>query len=95
MKIEAKIIELLAEYLQKTDRILDRLDKHDGIFEKQFKVMMEHSKQIESLQRESVEYSKRIESLRKETLKHSIHQEEILKEIFSISKRVNTLESDR
>jgi hypothetical protein len=81
MKIEAKIIELLAEYLQKTDRILDRLDKHDSIFEKQFKVMMEHSKQIESL--------------RKETLKHSIHQEEILKEIFSISKRVNTLEEDR
>ena len=88
MKSEEKIIELLAEYLQKTDRILERMDKHDSVFEKQFKV-------IESLQRESLEHSKQIESLRKETLKHSIQQEEILKEIFSISKRVNSLEGDQ
>ena len=33
MKNEEKIIELLAEYLQKTDRILDRLDSHDHLFE--------------------------------------------------------------
>jgi hypothetical protein len=80
MKNEDKLIELLAEYLQKTDRILDRLDSHDSLFGKQFQTLLEHSKQIESLQKES--------------LRHSIHQEEILKEIFSISKRVRSLEDD-
>ncbi len=32
MKNEEKIIELLTEYLLKTDRVLDRLDSHDDLF---------------------------------------------------------------
>lgn len=88
MKNEEKIIELLAEYLQKTDRILDRLDKHDSLFKNQLDVLFQHSKQIETLQKQT-------ETLQKEALKHSIHQEELLKEIFSISKRVSTLEDDK
>ena len=59
MKNEDKIIELLAEYLQKTDRLLDRLDKHDSLFEKQFQIM-------ESLQRESLRHSIQQEELLKE-----------------------------
>lgn len=85
MKNEDKIIELLSEYLQKTDRVLDRLDKHDELFKNQLDVLFQHSKQIETLQKQT-------ETLQKEALKRSIHQEELLKEIFSISKRVNNLE---
>ena len=51
------MIELLAEYLQKTDRLLDRMDKHDILFEKQFarmdlayQVIVTHSERIENLQ---------------------------------------------
>ena len=60
MNIEKRIlelIELLAEYLQKTDRLLDRMDKHDILFEKQFarmdlayQVIVTHSERIENLQ---------------------------------------------
>ena len=60
MNVEKRIlelIELLAEYLQKTDRLLDRMDKHDILFEKQFarmdlayQVIVTHSERIENLQ---------------------------------------------
>jgi uncharacterized protein YlxW (UPF0749 family) len=102
MKNEDKIVELLSEYLLKTDRILDRLDTHDNLFEAMLKqmdaqskrmdlayqVIIKHSEQIEKLQQETQE-------LRKESLKREMNNEVLLKEIFSISKRVQTLEEKR
>ncbi|MCE2893314.1 MAG: hypothetical protein LW721_02660 [Flammeovirgaceae bacterium] len=85
MKNEEKIIELLAEYLQKTDRILDRLDSHDHLFEEILKRIDASSQQIHQLQTETKE-------LRSESLKHEIKNDVLLKEILSISKRVMTLE---
>jgi hypothetical protein len=85
MKNEDRIIELLAEYLQKTDRILDRLDSHDQLFEATLKRIDISSEQIQQLQKETKE-------LRSESLKHEIKNDVLLKEILSISKRVMTLE---
>jgi hypothetical protein len=85
MKNEEKIIELLAEYLQKTDRILDRLDSHDHLFGEILKRIDISSQQIHQLQTETKE-------LPSESLKHDIKNDVLLKEILSISKRVMTLE---
>jgi len=85
VKNEEKIIELLAEYLQKTDRILDRLDSHDHLFEEILKRIDASSQQIHQLQTETKE-------LRSESLKHEIKNDVLLKEILSIYKRAMTLE---
>ena len=74
MKSEDKILELLSEYLKKTDQTLERMDLA-------YDVLIKHSEQIEEL--------------RKESLKHAIQQEALLKEIFSISRRVGSLEDNK
>ena len=43
MKAEDRILELLAEYLQKTDRILDRMEKSDRNFEAISRAILDHS----------------------------------------------------
>ena len=78
MKSEDKILELLSEYLKKTDQTLERMDLA-------YDVLIKHSEQI-------LKHSEQIEELRKESLKHEIQQEALLKEIFSISRRVANLE---
>ncbi len=99
MKNEDRIVELLAEYMQKTDRILDEMAKNgkanaefQKIFQNQlnrmdvaYQIIVGHSEKIEGLQKECKE-------LRSESLKYSIQNDVILKEILSISKRVNDLE---
>jgi septal ring factor EnvC (AmiA/AmiB activator) len=92
MKNEERIIELLAEYLQKTDRILDRLDSHDHLFAETLKRMDITSQQTQELQNQTKELQKETKELRSESLKHEIKNDVLLKEILSISKRVMTLE---
>ena len=81
MKSEDKILELLSEYLKKTDQTLERMDLA-------YDVLIKHSEQI-------LKHSEQIEELRKESLKHVIQQEALLKEIFSISRRVGNLEDNK
>jgi hypothetical protein len=81
MKSEDKILELLSEYLKKTDQTLERM----GLA---YDVLIKHSEQI-------LKHSEQIEELRKESLKHGIQQEALLKEIFSISRRVGSLEDNK
>ncbi len=70
---EKKIIELLAEYLQKTDRMLDRMDQHDIFFEKQFarldiafQTLIAHSEKVESIQHETKEIHLEIREIQQE-----------------------------
>lgn len=77
MNIEKRIlelIELLAEYLQKTDRLLDRMDKHDILFEKQFarmdlayQVIVTHSERIENLQDQAKDLQLQTKDLQQQT----------------------------
>ena len=77
MNVEKRIlelIELLAEYLQKTDRLLDRMDKHDVLFEKQFarmdlayQVIVTHSERIEILQEETKDLQRQTKDLQQQT----------------------------
>ena len=99
MKNEEKIIELLAEYLLKTDRILDRLDSHDHLFKEVLARIDKKSEQIDDLgmqtkelQQQTKELQQQTKELRSESLKHEIKNDVLLKEILSISKRVWTLE---
>ena len=80
MMDEGKILELLAEYLRKTDRLIEKWDKHDLLFDKQFKrldiayqVLVTHSEKIEELQRESKELRLQTKELQQQTL--NIQQE--------------------
>ncbi|NOS91235.1 MAG: hypothetical protein HOP30_04900 [Cyclobacteriaceae bacterium] len=106
MKNEEKIIELLAEYLLKTDRVLDRLDSHDHLFKEVLARIDKKSEQIDDLQiqtkelqretrelqQQTKELQQQTKDLRSESLKHEINNDVLLKEILSISKRVWTLE---
>jgi hypothetical protein len=85
MKAEDKIIELLIEYIQKTDRTLAEMSKHEKQINSAYQFIQQHAEEIKALRQESV-------ALRQESLKREIQQEAILKEIFSISKRVSDLE---
>ncbi len=77
MNVEKRIlelIELLAEYLQKTDRLLDRMDKHDILFEKQFarmdlayQVIVTHSERIEILQDQTKDIQLQTKDLKQQT----------------------------
>lgn len=112
MNVEKRIlelIELLAEYLQKTDRLLDRMDKHDVLFEKQFarmdlayQVIVTHSERIEILQEETKDLQRQTKDLQLQTKELQLQTKEIqqrndstFKEILSISKRVQTLEGEQ
>jgi hypothetical protein len=77
MKNEEKILELLAEYLVKTDRSLGRIE--------------ELQQEIRDLQKKNLELSKETLELRKESLKYEISNDVLLKETLSISRRVQTL----
>ena len=101
MKTEDRILELLAEYLKKTDQSLERIDlaytvlmKHSGQFEQHSGQFEQHSKQFAQHSDQLMKQSERIEELRKESLKHQVQQEALLKEIFSISRRVSNLEDN-
>ena len=111
MNVEKRIlelIELLAEYLQKTDRLLDRMDKHDVLFEKQFarmdlayQVIVTHSERIENLQDQTKDIQLQTKDLQLQTKELQLQTKEIqqrndstFKEILSISKRVQTIEGE-
>lgn len=85
MKNEERIIELLAEYLLKIDRSLDRIEALQ-------KQTHDLQKQTHDLQKQTLELQKETKELRSESLKHEIKNDVLLKEILSISKRVMTLE---
>lgn len=88
MKSEDKILELLSEYLKKTDQTLERMDKAYERIDLAYDILIKHSEQL-------MKHSEQIEELRKESLKHGIQQEALLKEIFSISRRVGSLEDNK
>lgn len=97
-----ELLAILAEYLQKTDRLLERMDQHNLLFEKQFtrmdlayQVIVTHSEKIELLQEQSNDLRQQTKDLRLEMLKQENKNENILTEILSISKRVQTLKSNQ
>ncbi len=88
MKAEDKILELLAEYLKKTDQTLERMDLA-------YDVLIKHSEELVELRKSSEKNQHEIVELRKESIKREIQQDVLLKEILSISRRVGTLEDKR
>lgn len=96
-----ELLALLSEYLQKTDRLLVRMDEHDLLFERQFarmdmayQVIVTHSEKIEALQKQTKEIQVESLGLKKDMLKQETKNEAIFNEILSISKRVQTLEGN-
>ncbi|MEK6780530.1 MAG: hypothetical protein AABY93_02425 [Bacteroidota bacterium] len=95
MKAEEKILELLAEYLKKTDQTLERMDLAYDVLIKHSEGLMKHSEELIDLRKVSEKNQNEIAALRKESIKHEIQQEVLLKEILSISRRVGNLEDNR
>jgi DNA repair exonuclease SbcCD ATPase subunit len=106
MKNEEKIIELLAEYLKKTDQALERIDKayesikkHSEQFDKHSEQFDKHSEQFDKHSEQFAQHTKQFEkhwdeitALRKESLKMQVKSDVLLQEILSISRRVQNLE---
>ena len=97
MKNEDRIIELLTEYLRKTDQTTDeikavnkRIETSNGLLTKSIESV---EKSLESAYGILIKHAEELVALRKEALKREVQQEALLKEIFSISKRVGNLES--
>lgn len=67
MKNEEKIIELLAEYLLKTDRVLDRLDSHDHLFKEVLARIDKKSEQIDDLGMQTKELQRETRELQQQT----------------------------
>ena len=97
-----ELLELLAEYLKKTDQAIGRIDlaysvllKHSDELLKHSGELLKHSDELLDLRKKSEKHEQEMLELRKESLKHEIQQEAILKEIFSISKRVQSVEEKK
>ncbi len=98
MNVEKRIlelIELLAEYLQKTDRLLDRMDKHDVLFEKQFarmdlayQVIVTHSERIEILQEETKDLQRQTKDLQQQTKEQTKDLQLQIKELYQQTKEL-------
>ncbi len=86
MKAEDKIVELLAEYLHKTDRLLDSMEMTD-------KNMDRVGKNIDIMSKAILEQNSKFNLINQRIDKSSHIQEAILNEILSISKRVSILEN--
>lgn len=78
MKSEERILELLAEYLQKTDRILEKMQQTDCNVDLMSKAILDHSIKFNQVNTE-------IKSLNE-------MNQGMLKELLSISKRVSNIE---
>ena len=85
MKSEEKIIELLADYLEKADQLLDRMDRTERGIEIMSKAIAE----------DSVKFNKvfgEIKQLREDQNRMREEQGIMLKELVSLSKRVAVVE---
>ena len=87
MKTEDRILELLAEYLKKTDQSLERIDlaytvlmKHSGQFEQHSGQFEQHSKQFEQHSKQFAQHSKQFEQHSDQLMKQSERIEELRKE---------------
>ena len=99
MKAEEKIIELLAEYLQKTDRLLERMERTDKNMERTYKNMERTDKNMERTDRNVnimskaiLDHSSKFEQVNGEIRKLREDQGVMLKELLFISRRVSSLE---
>ncbi len=88
MKAEDKILELLAEYLKKTDQTIEQMDLAN-------KRMDESNKRMDLAYDVLIKHSEELIDLRKELIKREVQQDVLLKEILSISRRVGNLEDNR
>ncbi len=71
MKNEEKIIELLSEYLQKTDRTLERMEKSDKKFDEVQAELAKHSDRIDLAYAELTKHFKKIDLAYDVLMKHS------------------------
>ena len=85
MKSEERILELLAEYLHKTDRLLDKMTQTD-------KNMAQTDRNIDIMSKAMLDHSLKFNKINEEIKRLTEDQRIMLKELLSISKRVSSLE---
>ena len=78
MKSDERILELLSEYLHKTDRMLERMEKTD--------------RNVEIMSKAILENSSKFNQINVDIKRLSEENNQMLKELISISKRVSNLE---
>ncbi len=87
MKSEDRILELLAEYLHKTDQVLDGMGQTNRSVEIMSKAVAEHSVKM-------VDHSIKFMNVQQEVKQLREDQGIMLKELISLSKRVSVIEGN-
>jgi chromosome segregation ATPase len=95
MKAEDKIIELLSEYLQKTDRLLDRMEKTDRRMEQTDRNIEIMSKAILDHSIKFNEITDDIRNLSKENNRLREDQGIVLKDIKRLGEENNNMREDQ
>ena len=85
MKSEERIIELLAEYLKKTDQLLERMDRTDKNSE-------QTNRNIDIMSRAILDHSIKFNKVTDDIKLLREDQGIVLKELLSLSKRVLVIE---
>ena len=108
MNAEERILELLAEYLQKTDRLLDRMEQTDRNVEIMSKAILDHSIKFNEITADIRNLSEGNNRMREDQgimlkdiqrlgeANNNMREDQgiVLKELLSISKRVSKLEDN-
>jgi len=99
MMDEKRIIELLAEYLLKTDRMLDKMDKHEQLLEKQFDrldvsylVLVAHSEKIDDTREQTTELQRQTGQLQKQNEKLQLHTEKLQQQTEKLQQQTEKLQ---
>lgn len=87
MKSEDRILELLAEYLHKTDQVLDSTEQTNRSVEIMSKALADHSVKI-------LDHSTRFNNVQQEIKQSREDQGIMLRELVSLSKRVSVIEGN-
>jgi hypothetical protein len=93
MKSEERIVELLAEYLKKTDQQMGRMDRTDRNIDIMSKAILEHSLRFNTVNDE-IKHLRQDQLVVNDEFKH-LRQDQsvIIQELLSLSKRVTVIES--
>ena len=87
-----ELIEFLAGHIQKIDRLLDKMDSRDVLFDKYFELFDKQFKRMDMAYQVIVGHSEKIEVLHGETKHLQDESNKLMTEILSISRRVRNIE---
>ncbi len=94
MKFKNKIIELLAQYLKKTDQVLDRMDRTDRNVEVMSRALAEDSLKFNNISQEIRDLVEKQDAFLEKLMQLNKVQNTFLEELLQLSKVQNTFSEE-